>query len=315
MVVGDYVSVCAQRDAEQADVERETRELAGQPRAELNELALIYVKRGLDKELAKKVAEQLSTHDRLGAHLRDELGIDQGWRESPVDVRDGAQPGLDACSGMSVAPGSTMRRILQALSISALALAFASAAHAQISFDVRTGTPPPAPRAYRVPPQPGPDYVWVDGYWYPVNGQYRWHNGYWTRPPYSDAYWVAPYHDGDKYYTGHWEGSRGDVHHDHSWDQSGQRDERWGEGSPRGTSGSYEKGSQRSSGSYGSTGQMTREQAQAIVRSAYQGVLGREPDPASAGWVDRVFNDHWSQQQLENELRNSAEYRQKHPGR
>jgi hypothetical protein len=60
---------------------------------------------------------------------------------------------------------------------------------------------------------------------------------------------------------------------------------------------------------------MTREQAQAIVRSAYQGVLGRDPDPASAGWVDRVLNDHWSQQQLENELRNSAEYRQKHPGR
>ena len=53
---------------------------------------------------------------------------------------------------------------------------------------------------------------------------------------------------------------------------------------------------------------MTREQAQAIVRSAYQNVLGRDPDPASAGWVDRVFNDHWSQQQLENELRNSAEY-------
>jgi hypothetical protein len=59
----------------------------------------------------------------------------------------------------------------------------------------------------------------------------------------------------------------------------------------------------------------SREQAQAIVRSAYQGVLGRDPDPASGGWVDRVLNDQWSQQQLENELRNSAEYRQKHPGR
>jgi hypothetical protein len=60
---------------------------------------------------------------------------------------------------------------------------------------------------------------------------------------------------------------------------------------------------------------MTREQAQAIVRSAYQNVLGRDPDPASAGWVNHVFNDHWSQQQLENELRNSAEYQQKHPRR
>jgi hypothetical protein len=60
---------------------------------------------------------------------------------------------------------------------------------------------------------------------------------------------------------------------------------------------------------------MTGDQAHAIVRSAYLNVLGREPDPASAGWVDRVFNDHWSQQQLENELRKSAEYAQKHPRR
>jgi hypothetical protein len=60
---------------------------------------------------------------------------------------------------------------------------------------------------------------------------------------------------------------------------------------------------------------MTREQAQAIVRSAYQNVLGRDPDPASAGWVNHVLNEHWSQQQLENELRNSAEYQQKHSRR
>ena len=91
MAVGEYVSVSAQRDAEQADVERETRELARQPRAELNELALIYVKRGLDKELAMKVAEQLSTRDRLGAHLRDELGIDQASLARPCK-RHGYRP-------------------------------------------------------------------------------------------------------------------------------------------------------------------------------------------------------------------------------
>jgi hypothetical protein len=195
-----------------------------------------------------------------------------------------------------------------------LLLAFAPAAHAQISFDVHLGSPPPAPRAYRVPPQPGPGYVWVDGYWYPVNGQYRWHNGYWTQPPYADAYWVAPYYERGAYYTGHWEGGRGDVHHDHGWDQAKQRDESWGYTAerPRGTSGSYERG--RGYGSNGSNG-MTREQAQTVVRSAYRNVLGRDPDPASAGFVDRVFNDHWSQQQIENELRNSAEYRQKHSGR
>src|SRR6202163_4963052 len=61
MAVGEYVSVSSQRDAEQADVARETRELARRPRAELNELALIYMKRGLEKDLAMKVAEQLST--------------------------------------------------------------------------------------------------------------------------------------------------------------------------------------------------------------------------------------------------------------
>jgi VIT1/CCC1 family predicted Fe2+/Mn2+ transporter len=77
MAVGEYVSVSSQRDAEQADIGLETHELASEPEAELQELATIYVKRGLEKELAMKVAEQLSAHDRLGAHMRDELGIDQ----------------------------------------------------------------------------------------------------------------------------------------------------------------------------------------------------------------------------------------------
>src|SRR6202521_5434064 len=60
MAVGEYVSVSAQRDSEQADIELEQQELANEPRAELNELAMIYVKRGLEKELAMKVAQQLS---------------------------------------------------------------------------------------------------------------------------------------------------------------------------------------------------------------------------------------------------------------
>jgi VIT1/CCC1 family predicted Fe2+/Mn2+ transporter len=86
MAVGEYVSVSAQRDAEQADVGREMRELASRPRAELDELALIYMKRGLDRELAMKVAEQLTTRDRLGAHLRDELGIDQASLARPMQA-------------------------------------------------------------------------------------------------------------------------------------------------------------------------------------------------------------------------------------
>ena len=86
MAVGEYVSVSSQRDAERADIEREKRELTGQPQAELDELATIYVKRGLDKELAMKVAEQLSIRDRLGAHMRDELGIDQAALSRPIQA-------------------------------------------------------------------------------------------------------------------------------------------------------------------------------------------------------------------------------------
>jgi hypothetical protein len=83
---------------------------------------------------------------------------------------------------------------------------------------------------------------------------------------------------------------------------------RYGEAQPRGTSG-YSEGRYRGD----RTLAMTRERAQAVVRSAYLNVLGREPDPSSATWVDRVFNDNWSQQQLEDALRKSPEYLRKHP--
>ena len=103
--------------------------------------------------------------------------------------------------------------LLRTLAISGLLLAPASAAHAQISFGIRIGEPP-APRAYRVPRQPGPDYEWVEGYWYPQGSRYVWHNGYWTRPPYEGAYWVEPYHVDGQYFAGRWEGSRGAIAHD-----------------------------------------------------------------------------------------------------
>ena len=86
MAVGEYVSVSSQRDAEQADIDVEKRELAREPVAELNELAMIYVKRGLDKDLAMKVAEQLSAHDRLGTHLRDELGLEPSALARPMQA-------------------------------------------------------------------------------------------------------------------------------------------------------------------------------------------------------------------------------------
>ena len=86
MAVGEYVSVSSQRDAERADIELEKRELEGEPRAELDELTMIYVQRGLDSELARRVAEQLSARDRLGAHLRDELGIDPHALARPLQA-------------------------------------------------------------------------------------------------------------------------------------------------------------------------------------------------------------------------------------
>src|SRR5579862_1566703 len=86
MAAGEYVSVSSQRDSEIADIETEKRELAREPAAELRELAGIYVKRGLDRDLAMKVAEQLSARDRLGAHVRDELGLDPSALARPMQA-------------------------------------------------------------------------------------------------------------------------------------------------------------------------------------------------------------------------------------
>ena len=113
---------------------------------------------------------------------------------------------------------------MKTIGLAALLLTLAASSHAQISFGIRIGDPPP-PRAYRVPPRPGPDYIWIEGYQYPEQGHYAWHDGYWTRPPYPGAYWVEPYHDGTQYYQGHWEGTRGNFAHDHQWDRDPQRDE------------------------------------------------------------------------------------------
>ena len=116
-----------------------------------------------------------------------------------------------------------MRKLLPFFVTSALLFGSASAAFSQVSFDIRIGTPPPPPRAYYVAPMPGPDYFWVEGYWYPQGSHYVWHNGYWTRPPYAGAYWVAPYYASGRYVAGYWE--RGDRRweHDHRWDRDHDR--------------------------------------------------------------------------------------------
>lgn len=86
MAAGEYVSVSSQGDTENADLERERQELAGSPETELAELAGIYRSRGLDPELTRQVAEQLTAHDALGAHARDELGITDNTMARPVQA-------------------------------------------------------------------------------------------------------------------------------------------------------------------------------------------------------------------------------------
>jgi VIT1/CCC1 family predicted Fe2+/Mn2+ transporter len=86
MAAGEYVSVSSQADTEKADLARERRELATDEQAEQEELAAIYVDRGLDPVLAKQVAQQLMAHDALAAHARDELGISESLAARPVQA-------------------------------------------------------------------------------------------------------------------------------------------------------------------------------------------------------------------------------------
>lgn len=86
MAAGEYVSVQSQADTEKADLRQEQQELTDDPHTELAELAHIYVRRGLSPTLAHQVAEQLTAHDALGAHARDELGITETLRARPVQA-------------------------------------------------------------------------------------------------------------------------------------------------------------------------------------------------------------------------------------
>ena len=86
MAAGEYVSVSSQTDLEQADIERERRELEEIPEIELLELAKIYEGRGVKKETALEVAKQLTAHDALQAHIRDELGINEVSQPNPLQA-------------------------------------------------------------------------------------------------------------------------------------------------------------------------------------------------------------------------------------
>lgn len=86
MAAGEYVSVSSQSDTEKADLEIERRELAQHPEAELAELTRIYCQRGLSPELAQQVAEQLTAHNALDAHLRDEIGLSETTSAHPLQA-------------------------------------------------------------------------------------------------------------------------------------------------------------------------------------------------------------------------------------
>jgi vacuolar iron transporter family protein len=134
MAVGEYVSVSSQRDAERADIKREDRELSQHPQAELRELAAIYVKRGLGEELAMKVAEQLSAHDRLGSHMRDELGIDQASLARPmqaawVSAVSFAAFALIPIAALLVSPAALRLPMIAGLSLASLAALGALGGH------------------------------------------------------------------------------------------------------------------------------------------------------------------------------------------
>jgi len=86
MAAGEYVSVSSQGDAEKADIAKETRELATVPELELEELTQIYQQRGLDRPLAEQVAVQLTAHNALDSHLRDELGLTSALAARPIQA-------------------------------------------------------------------------------------------------------------------------------------------------------------------------------------------------------------------------------------
>jgi len=119
MATGEYISVSSQADTEQADLERERNELAQWPDVELDELQNIYVERGLDADLARRVAEQLTAHDALTAHARDELGITEALSAKPI------QAALASAATFSV--GAALPLVIAVLAPTGLIIALVSA--------------------------------------------------------------------------------------------------------------------------------------------------------------------------------------------
>ncbi len=125
MAAGEYVSVQSQADTETADIAKETRELAEEPEHELQELTHIYVKRGLTPDLAAQVAQQLTVHDALGAHKRDELGITEALSARPLQaaMASAAAFGIGSLlpiGAVLLSPAGRIETVTSAVSLAAL---------------------------------------------------------------------------------------------------------------------------------------------------------------------------------------------------
>jgi VIT1/CCC1 family predicted Fe2+/Mn2+ transporter len=133
MAAGEYVSVQSQVDTERADIAKETRELVENPESELLELTHIYVKRGLPLPLARQVAEQLTAHDALGSHARDELGITDTLRARPLQAALASAAAFTGGSllpmaAVLLAPSDQVQPVTVATTLLALTLSGALAA-------------------------------------------------------------------------------------------------------------------------------------------------------------------------------------------
>ncbi len=147
MAAGEYVSVSSQADTERADVARERMELTTQHDAEEDELAAIYVRRGLEPGIARTVAQQLMAHDALGAHARDELGISEELAARPLQAALASAATFAVGAAWPIltviaAPAGMLTAVVGATSLVALAALGALAA--------RAGGAPAWPGAARV---------------------------------------------------------------------------------------------------------------------------------------------------------------------
>jgi VIT1/CCC1 family predicted Fe2+/Mn2+ transporter len=124
MACGEYVSVSSQSDTEAADLDRERAELLEQPDHELKELAKIYEGRGLEPQLAWTVAEQMTAHDALGAHARDELGISEELRARPLQAATVSAASFAAGAALPLAAAALLGEPVSPVPIAIAAIVF-----------------------------------------------------------------------------------------------------------------------------------------------------------------------------------------------